>query len=169
MFHGTLSHSFAQAIPVTDAKDLESTVTLIDLGGTASDIDLISIPIILKDDEFAQFIQTLNTDKDRNRTWGEFFKKYGDPKDLHKIKEALRKAKNILITRLSKIKKNLNNSNTSFSTFKNIQAIVLITNKVPIPIFIRIFFISYLQLFIITVKCNINQCAIGIICFPKTF
>lgn len=82
MFHGTLSHSFAQAIPVTDAKDLESTVTLIDLGGTASDIDLISIPIILKDDEFAQFIQTLNTDKDRNRTWGEFFKKYGDPKDL---------------------------------------------------------------------------------------
>lgn len=70
------------SIPVTDAKDLELKVTLIDLGGTASDIDLISIPITLKDDEFAQFIQTLNTDKDRNRTWEEFFKKYGDPKDL---------------------------------------------------------------------------------------
>lgn len=70
------------SIPVTDAKDLERKVTLIDLGGTASDIDLISIPITLKDDEFAQFIQTLNTDKDRNRTWEEFFKKYGDPKDL---------------------------------------------------------------------------------------
>ena len=67
------------SIPVADAEDLERKVTLIELGGAAS--DLIPIPIILKDHEFDRFIQTLNTD-DRNRTWENFFKKYGDSKDL---------------------------------------------------------------------------------------
>lgn len=71
------------SIPVTDAKDLERKVTLINLGGTAFDINLISIPITLKDDDFEQFIQNLNTDdSDRNPTWEEFFKKYRDSKDL---------------------------------------------------------------------------------------
>jgi hypothetical protein len=67
-------------IPVADAKDLESKITLIQLGGTAS--DLIPIPITLKDHEFDEFIQNLNTDTDRNRTWEDFFKKYGDSKNL---------------------------------------------------------------------------------------
>ena len=70
------------SIPVADAKDLERKVTLINLGCTTSDIDLISIPITLKDDEFAEFIQTLSTDKDRNLAWEEFFRKYGNPESL---------------------------------------------------------------------------------------
>lgn len=69
------------SIPVADAKDLERKVTLIELGGTALDIDLIPVTITLKDREFDEFIQNLNTDKDK-RTWEEFFKKYGDQKNL---------------------------------------------------------------------------------------
>ena len=69
------------SIPVADAEDLERKVTLIELGG-ALDIDLISIPITLKDDEFAEFIQTLSTDKDRNPTWEKFFRKYSNPESL---------------------------------------------------------------------------------------
>lgn len=70
------------SIPVADAKDLERKVTLINLGGTTSDIDLISIPITLKDDEFVELIQTLSTDKDRKPAWEEFFRKYGNPESL---------------------------------------------------------------------------------------
>ena len=67
----------------------KDTLTMIDLGGTASGIGLIPRRITLKDNEFDQFIQnislsktTMSKDQEQINTWEEYFKLFDNPKGL---------------------------------------------------------------------------------------